>query len=221
MRIISPQNQALLEAGSLVARDFIWFTVKQRGTNSPVSEGIWSGIENVNAMVREPDLQIVMTRPFTGAGTLVSVDNIPMTSNLAVQTITIDASQVQGDIERIVRDYDCQQGRVEIYRGLFDPSTMQQVDAAECRFVGFIDEIEIETPSENEVGAVRFNCVSHTQEVTRANAETRSTAYQYIRQSNDDFFKDAETAPEWELFWGSEKGVVPTQKKRRKFLGIF
>lgn len=221
MRNISPQNQLLLESGSIVARDFIWFTVRNRQTNAPITEGIWSGVENITAMVREPDLQIVVTRPFTGAGTLVAVENIPMTSNLTVQNVTIDASQVQGDIERIVRDYDCQQGRVEIYRGLFDPATNKQLDAAECRFVGFIDEITIETPSENEDGSVQFSCVSHTQEITRANSETRSTAYQYLRLAGDDFFKDAETAPEWELFWGSEKGVIPTQKKRKKFLGIF
>lgn len=221
MRIISPQNQALLAAGSIVARDFIWFVVRNRTTGDPVSEGIWSGIENVNASVREPDLQIVTTRPFTGTGTLVSVDDVAMVSNLTVQNVTIDASQVSGDIERIVREYDCQQGRVEIYRGLFDPSTNQQIDAAECRFVGFIDEIEIDTPTENDAGSVKFQCVSHVQEVTRASAETRSTAYQYLRQANDDFFKDAETAPDWELFWGSEKGKVPAQKKQKKFLGIF
>lgn len=221
MRIISPQNQALLAAGSIVARDFIWFVVRNRTTGDPVSEGIWSGIENVNASVREPDLQIVTTRPFTGAGTLVSVDDVALVSNLTVQNVTIDASQVSGDIERIVREYDCQQGRVEIYRGLFDPSTNQQIDAAECRFVGFIDEIEIDTPTENDAGSVKFQCVSHVQEVTRASAETRSTAYQYLRQANDDFFKDAETAPDWELFWGSEKGKVPAQKKPKKFLGIF
>lgn len=221
MRNISPQNQALLEKNAIMARDFIWFTVRNRQTNAPISEGIWSGTENVNAMIREPDLQTVVTRSFTGAGTLVQVDDIPMTSNLSVQTVTIDASQVQGDIERIVRDYDCQQGRVEIYRGLFDVGTGKQLDAAECRFIGFIDEIEIETPSEGGAGAVRFNCVSHTQEITRANSETRSTAYQYLRQSNDDFFKDADTVTEWEVFWGSEKGVIPTQPKRKKFLGIF
>lgn len=221
MRQISPQNQALLAAGSIVARDFIWFRVRNRQTGAAVTEGIWSGIENVSAMVREPDLQIVVTRPFTGTGTLVSVDDIPLVANLTVQTITVDASQVSGDIERIVREYDCQQGRVEIYRGLFDPSTWQQVDAAECRFVGFIDEIEIDTPSENDAGAVRFTCVSHVQEVTRASPQTRSTAYQHLRLAGDDFFKDAETAPDWEVWWGSEKGKVATQKKRKKILGLF
>lgn len=221
MRTISPANQELLSKRAVMARDFIWFQVRNRNTNAPVSEGIWSGLGNVEAMVREPDLQIVTTRAFTGTGTLVAVDDIPMVSNLTVQTVTIDASQVSGDIERIVRDYDCQQGRVEIYRGLFDTSTGKQIDAAECRFVGFIDEIEIDTPSENSAGAVKFQCVSHVQEVTRASAETRSTAYQHLRLAGDDFFKDAETAPEWELFWGSEKGVVPTQKKRKKFLGLF
>lgn len=221
MRNVSPQNQALLESRSVVARDFIWFTVRNRQTNAPISEGIWSGLGNVNAQVYEPDLGIAVTRPFNGTGTLVSVSNIPLVSNLTVQNIEIDASQVSSDIERIVRDYDCQQGRVEVYRGFFSPDTMKQLAPAENRFIGFIDTIEINTPSEGGYGGVVFNCVSHMQEITRANAETRSTAYQHMRQANDDFFVDAETAPQWEVWWGSEKGRVQTQKKRKKFLGIF
>ncbi len=64
-------------------------------------------------------------------------------------------------------------------------------------------------------------CASHTQEMTRSNPSTRSHATQLLRDPNDSFYLDAATVQEWEFFWGSEKGVVPTQKKRKKFLGLF
>lgn len=221
MRNISAANQLALEQRRLVARDFVWFVARRRDTGASVTEGIWSDLDNINAAVINPDTGVTQTRPFFGAGSLVETSDIPLVANLSVQNVTIRASQIHTEIERIVRDYDCQQARVEIYRGLFDPETRLMVAPAEPRFVGFVDLIEVQTPSENEEGSVTFTCASHTQEVTRSNAETRSAAYQSLRQTNDGFFDDADTVPEWEVWWGSEKGYVPTQKKRKKFLGIF
>jgi hypothetical protein len=221
MRSISAENLAALEARELVARDFIWFVVRDRATGAPVTDGVWSDVGNVSAAVIHPDTGIPVTRDWYGSGTLVGVDDIPLVANLSAQNITIRMSQVSEHVQTLVRQYDCKQGRVEIYRGLFDPDTRQMVAPAECRFVGVIDQIVIKTPSENEVGSVTMTCASHTQEMTRSNPATRSHATQILRQAGDMFYQDADTVTEWEFFWGSEKGVVPTQKKRKKFLGLF
>jgi hypothetical protein len=221
MRNISAENLAALEARELVARDFIWFVVRDRSTGAPVTDGVWSDVGNISAAVIHPDTGIPVTRDWYGSGTLVGVDDIPLVANLSAQNITIRMSQVSEHVQTLVRQYDCKQGRVEIYRGLFDPDTRQMVAAAECRFVGVIDQIVVKTPSENEVGSATMTCASHTQEMTRSNPATRSHATQILRQAGDMFFQDADTVTEWEFFWGSEKGVVPTQKKRKKFLGIF
>lgn len=221
MRSISAENLAALEARELVARDFIWFVVRDRTSGAPVTDGVWSDVGNISAAVIHPDTGIPVTRDWYGSGTLVGVDDIPLVANLSAQNITIRMSQVSEHVQTLVRQYDCKQGRVEIYRGLFDPDTRQMVAAAECRFVGVIDQVVIKTPSENEVGSVTMTCASHTQEMTRSNPATRSHATQILRQAGDMFYQDADTVTEWEFFWGSEKGVVPTQKKRKKFLGLF
>jgi hypothetical protein len=221
MRNISAENLAALEARELVARDFIWFVVRDRATGAPVTDGVWSDVGNISAAVIHPDTGIPVTRDWYGSGTLVGVDDIPLVANLSAQNITIRMSQVSEHVQTLVRQYDCKQGRVEIYRGLFDPDTRQMVAAAECRFVGVLDQPVLKTPSENEVGSVIITCASHTQEMTRTNPATRSHATQILRQPGDGFFQDADTVTEWEFFWGSEKGVVPTQKKRKKFLGLF
>lgn len=57
--------------------------------------------------------------------------------------------------------------------------------------------------------------------MTRSNPSTRSHATQVLRQADDAFYEDADTSSEWEFFWGSEKGKVATQPKRKKFLGLF
>lgn len=220
-RYISPENHAALQARQLVARDFLWLVVRDRSTGAQVTDGLWSDVGNVTAQVINPDTGLVDTRDWYGSGTLVEISDIPMVANLTVQNVSIRLSQIDDRIADLVRLYDAKQGRVEIYRGLFDPDSRQMVAPAECRFVGFIDQIEIKTPTENEEGSVTLICASHTQEMTRGNPDTRSDATQKLRSSTDNFYQDTSTAGEWEVFWGSQKGKVPTQKKKKKFLGIF
>ncbi|MFC3206886.1 hypothetical protein [Aquamicrobium soli] len=221
MRNLSAANLAALQARQLVARDFLWLVVRRRDTGASVTEGLWSDVGNITAQVVNPDTGLADTRDWYGSGTLVSISDIPLVANLTVQNVGIKLSQIDDRIAQLVREYDAKQGRVEIYRGLFDPTTRQMVAPAECRFVGFIDIIEINTPSENEEGGVTLSCVSHTQEMTRSNPDTRSDATQKLRLANDGFFADSSTVADWEVFWGSKKGKVPSQPKRKKFLGIF
>jgi hypothetical protein len=221
MRNISAANLAALQARALVARDFLWLEVRNRATGAKVTDGMWSDVGNVSASVIHPDTGLTVTRDWYGSGTLVAIDDIPLVSNLSVQNVSIRLSQVDSHVEQLVRLYDCKQGRVEIYRGLFNPDTRQMVAPAECRFVGFIDTIEIKTPTENEDGAVTLTCASHTQEMTRSNPDTRSHATQVLRSATDNFYQDTSTAGEWTVFWGSEKGKVPSQPKKKKFLGLF
>lgn len=221
MRYISAENQLALESRELVARDFLWIIARQRGTNVPVTDGMWSDVGNVSAQVVNPNTGLAETRDWYGTGTLVSIDAIPLVGNLSVQEVQITLSQVNERVERLVREYDCQQARVEIYRGLFDPNSRQMVAPAESRFVGFIDRIEINTPAENNEGNVQLFCVSHTQEFTRSNPATRSNATQVLRQAGDEFYRDADTSIEWPTWWGGIQGEVKTEKKRKKFLGIF
>ncbi|UXS00839.1 hypothetical protein [Agrobacterium tumefaciens] len=221
MRNISAENLAALEARQLVARDFLWFVVRNRATGVQVTDGMWSDVGNVSAAVIHPDTGLPVTRDWYGSGTLVAIDDIPLVSNLSSQNVTIRMSQVSEHVQTLVRLYDCKQARVEIYRGLFDPDSRAMVAPAECRFVGFVDKLNIITPSENDEGSVTMICASHTQEMTRSNPATRSHATQILRQAGDAFYTDADTSSEWEFFWGSEKGKVATQPKRKKFLGIF
>lgn len=220
-RYISQENHDALKLRQLVARDFLWMVVRDRSTGATVTDGLWSDVGNVSADVINPDTGLVDTRNWYGSGTLVAIDDIPMVSNLSVQNVNIRLSQIDDRINGLVRLYDAKQGRVEIYRGLFDPDSRQMVAPAECRFVGFVDRIEIQTPSENEDGSVTLVCASHTQEMTRSNPDTRSDATQKLRNASDNFYQDTSTAGEWEVFWGNEKGKVPTVPKRKKFLGIF
>lgn len=221
MRSITAGNQSALAARQLVARDFLWIVARNRSTGAPEQVGFWSDVGNVTAEVLSPETGTVESRAFYGSGTLIAISDIPLVSNITVQSVQIDMSQIDELVEQAVRLYDLKQARVEIYRGLFDPASRQPVAPAEPRFVGFVDEVQIRTPAEGDAGGVVLSCKSHTQEMTRANPDTRSDASQKQRDSTDNFYQDTAVVSDWELWWGAEKGVVPTQPKRRKFLGIF
>jgi hypothetical protein len=208
VRDISSANLDALAKRILMPRDFIWFVVKDRTTGAAVTDGYWSDIGTIVADIVDPDTGGTVTRTWSGAGSLISISDIPLVSNITVQNITVTLSQVADRVNNLVRGYECKQGRVEIYRGLFDPNSRLMVAPAMPRFVGTIDEAPITTPKEGESGDVTLSCTSNTAELTRINTDTRSDASQKLRAATDDFFVDTAVVGTWQQFWGKEGGEV-------------
>jgi hypothetical protein len=215
MRALSPENQAALSERRLVARDFLWIKARTFDTGEPFSYGFWSDVGNVAAPVLDPDTNTDVVRNFEGAGSLIEVSDIPLVSNISVWNATITLSQIDEAVESVVRGYDLKQAGVEIYRGLFSPETRNLVAPAFCRFVGFVDDIEITTPEEGEAGSIVLTCASHTQEMTRSNPDTRSNDSQKCRTASDNFYQDTTTVGEWEFFWGGKTGKLDTAGVQR------
>lgn len=217
MRAISPENQAALAARTLVARDFLWFVARNRITGAAETVGFWSDLENVTAFVINPDTLLPVSRSYYGAGGLISIDDIPSVSVVQVQDVHIRMSQLDEMVENAFRLYDLKQARVEIHRGLFDPVSRNLVAPAIVRFVGFVNLVEVHTPSENEDGYVDVTCVSHTQELIRSNPATRGHEDQLARQPGDNFYIDAAVVPEFDLDWGAVKGVQKAETRKGLF----
>jgi hypothetical protein len=205
MRYFPPTTLAALANRTVVARDFLWIEGRTRDTGAAVSHGLWSDVGDVSAQVINPETNAAVTRNFEGAGALVQISDIPAVSSLTVQDVTIDLSQIAAQTEQIVRTYEARQAKVQIFRGFFDPATRALIDPAQCRFFGFVDKVEIVTPKEGETGSACFTCVSHTQEMTRSNPDTRSHDSQKLRLSTDTFYRDTAGAGSWEIFWGRYK----------------
>lgn len=209
-RSTSAENFAALQARRLVARDFLWLEVKDRNSGAPVFDGYWSDVGTITASVIDPETGGSTSRTFVGAGGLISISDIPLVSNLTVQNVTITLSQVADRVNDLVRTYECKQGKVQVFRGLFDPESRVMVAPAESRFVGFIDDLPIRTPKEGENGGIVLTCTSHTQELTRSNSDTRSHASQLTRTAPlyDDFYIDVGVVGTWQHFWGRASGAV-------------
>jgi hypothetical protein len=215
MRNLSAANQAALEQRALMPRDFIWFVVRDRTTGAAVTDGYWSDIGDISAAIIDPDTGSPVTRIWHGAGALISISDINLVSNITVQNITVTLSQIADRVNQLVRTYDCKQGRVEIYRGLFDPNSRLMVAPAEPRFIGTINEAPIHTPPENENGDVQLQCTSNTAELTRTNTDTRSDVSQKLRNAADAFYADTAVVGTWQLFWGKASGAPAGTRGKR------
>jgi hypothetical protein len=215
-RTLDSPNYTALQARQLVARDFLWFIVRDRTTNAQVFDGYWSGVGDITASVIDPDTGGTVSRSWFGAGGLISIDDIPLLSTLTVQTVAIRLGQCSDRVNDLMRTYDCKQGTVQVFRGLYNLDTRAMVSPAYPRFVGFINEAPIRTPKENEQGDVTLTCTAHTSELTRANADMRSDASQKLRSATDNFFQDAAVVGSWEHFWGRAQGAVAAQDAVKK-----
>lgn len=219
MRAISNENRVALNQRRLVARDFLWIIARDRNTNLPVTVGFWSDVDNATVLVLDPDTLLPVYRNYYAAGGLIEINEIPAVSVIQVQDIEIKMSQLDELVQQAVRLYDIKQARVEIHRGLFDPDTRNLVAPALVRFVGVVNNLRISTASEGSDGGVYLSCVSHTQEMTRANPATRSNEDQKTRNSSDIFFQDTAVVGEWELDWGEIKGKQQVQTAPKQ--GLF
>ncbi|UGA45951.1 hypothetical protein HU230_0007910 [Bradyrhizobium quebecense] len=220
MKIGIPSDyRTALAAGRLVARDFIWFVVRDRTTGAPVSDGYWSDLGSTTVDVIDPESGLVANRTFAGASSMISISDIPLVSTLTVQNVTVKLSQVSDRVNELVRGYDCKQGKVQIFRGLFDPDTNVMVGPAAPRFAGTIDEAPITTPPQGEIGDVSLSCTSNTQELTRSNPDTACDASQRLRSSTDNFFADVAVVGQWQQFWGKAGGPIRTNPLSGSALG--
>lgn len=220
MKTISSANQTALAARRLMPRDFLSITARNRSTGLPETVNFWSDLANVSALVIDPDTGLSSLRDFRGAGSLIQISDIPAVAGVTVQQVTIQLSQLDEQVEEAVRLYDIKQGRVEIHTGLLDPDSRKLVDPAEPLFVGFVDDVRIVTPAENEDGGVTITCTSHTQEMARSNPATRSHADQQVRWVGDAFFIDAAVVSEWDHYWGAV-GSNATQVQTERPKGLF
>lgn len=219
MRDIHADVLAAMSAGKLVERDFLNVWPRDRSTGLEVEKGYWSGIGTVSAPVLNPLTGSSTTLSFRGVGSLIEISGIPLVANVTVQRVTIKLSHIDSDVMQLLRTYDLRQARVQVFRGWLSPDSRALIQQALPRFVGFVDGAPLETPAENEEGSFTLECVSHTQEMTRASTETRSDESQRRRNASDNFYQDTATVGEREMFWGKANGKIPAKATQRG--GIF
>lgn len=215
MRSQLPANAEALLGRTVFPRDFMQITVRDRATGAPVVERLWSDRFDVVAPVVNIDTGAIESFTWQGAYGLVETSDLIFVSNLTVAEATITMSAYGVDVDRLLRLYDPARGLVRLYRGFLNVDTGLLVAPAEQIYQGEIDHIDLPTGADGEEAYATLTVLA-SQELTRANTETRSDASQRIRNSIDRFFEYAAKVPEWVMWWGQQKGTVAADTSRQR-----
>ncbi len=208
MRDLDSAEVTALAGRTVVARDLLWVTAKNRSTGADQSLGFWNDAMTVTASVKDGRTGSTVNRDFTGVGAALQVGKIPLTSDITIRNVDIELPHLDSIVEQLVRTYDVRGAPMQLYRGYFDSATRVMVAAAKPRFVGYVDGAPIVTPKEGEEGSITLHCVSTTRELTRTNAEVRSHESQLLRAAADAFYKDVGVVGDWDIAWGVARGKV-------------
>lgn len=215
-------HQDIIDAlphGPYEHRTYVDITAYNIETGAPVRDAYWSDHGIITVPCKDPDTGAIQDRQFYGSGGLVSVANIPRILNVEVQRVNITLTQCAPRVNTLLRTYRLKLSPIIVFRGIINKTTMQPIQYAFSRMVGFINNVTITKPAKGETGAdAILECVSHTQEFTRSNSEMRTSASQKLREETDDFLDDVESIVDWTFDWGvkADKAVDPKNNPGKK-----
>jgi len=202
MRTLDPDVIAAYQAGRIVKRNLLWITGRDRDTGDLHSIGFWDEVEAATITVNDGFGAGAVSRAFNAAGGLISVGNVPLTSDLSIRNVDVAISPLNADADQYLRGYDLKMQPVQIWRPLFDPDTWEIVANPEPRFVGFVDKAPVITPAEGGQATATLSCVSHTVELTRFNPDVRSDESQKLR-GGDRQYQYTGVMGTRKIYWGA------------------
>lgn len=186
------------------SRDIVYFLVRSLDGQSQKTFVFWNGIDPVAITVIDGATGLAVERDCIGDGALLSMDDIPLTSDLTVQTIKVSLSQIHETVQDMVRGYDIRVADVQIHRAAFDPQTNALVAHPLPHFVGKVNKAPISTPASGQEGSIDIDVVGHIRELTRTNAAKKSDETQK-RRSGDRFRKYNSSSGSVSVFWGVKR----------------
>lgn len=207
----TPTMEAISSKKGIAPAYFLWIAGKNRSSGSVETMGLWNGWDAVDAVVRDPDTRVGVTRPYQAGGSIVNWPSIPLTTGLEVRTIRIRLSQINDAVQIAVRGYDPKHAPVQLHMGFMDLDTMLLVAPAVPVFIGRVNGTPISTPKAGEEGSIELSCVSDTRELTRTNPLKRSDEMQKRRIVSgvpDRFRRYSDVAGGWlqNIHWGEVNG---------------
>lgn len=191
----------------IIRRNFVWVEAKNRDSGGTETMGLWDGDDVVTVTVISGQTGLPVSRIYVGAGSILQVDRIPLTTDLTMRTVNVSLSQISDAVQQLIRGYDTRRAPIEIHRGLFSLATNDLVAPPIPRFVGWINSNPINTPAIGQEGGVSVACVSHTRALTFINPAKRSDEYQQTR-SGDRFRRYTDVAGNWQIYWGEKRAAT-------------
>lgn len=188
----------------LVPRQLLYITAKEIATGLPAEIGYWTGDEDINLDVISGITGLSVNRNYYG-GVNLKLPNIPRVSDLTIQTISIDITNIASAVQLALRGYDLRLGKAEIHDGLLDVNTRQFVATPHISFLGEIDGAPINTGAVGQQGKASIKCVSDAISMLARTNPKKSSYESQKRRQDDQFGKYSSTIKTWRVPWGLSK----------------
>lgn len=189
----------------IITRSFVWLIVKNRLSGAIEEVGFSNYPYDVTADVISGQTGGVVSRTYHGAGALLDVGEVNLVSDLTIQTVRVQLSQTNNDVNSAIRGYDARNGKLEIHYGLLDTNTRLLVDTPYPHFVGIINKAPLKRAAVGSSGGVGLEAMSRTRELTVTNPNVKSDQFQLNRFPGDNFRQYGTVAGQWGIWWGEEK----------------
>ncbi|MCI5097531.1 MAG: hypothetical protein MRY77_14545 [Rhodobacteraceae bacterium] len=174
----------------------VWLTALDRETDEVHRIGFWTGADHTEFTINGE------TRTYYGAGSILEVDPVKLSTGLEVRTQRVRFSQVAPELLQAVRLYDPRHQPLEVHRAFFDPLSELLIDAPVQCLSGFTDRIRVNTPAEGRDGSIELTIATAARALTRALGRKRSHASLSGRSPDDKFRQYASMAERVEVKWG-------------------
>jgi len=199
MRPLTPTTAAALASGAVVARLLVWVEAMNRTTGAPETLGLWTGEDHRTFEIDGT------ARTYFGAGGLLQVEPVTMQAGLTVRMHRLTLSPLAPEGAELLRGYDPRLAPVEIHRALFDPETMDLLDAPHLVLRGQVDEAPITTPEIGGEASAQLVVAGAARALTRACTLKKSPEALRARAPGDAFRDYAAVAGEVKVWWGEAR----------------
>lgn len=131
---------------------------------------------------------LVEGRTYYGSA-LVSVSSLSAVGDLSIPGMAVTLSGLPPEVAALVRGSTVGQRPIRVDIGIYDTETHALIGGLVPRFVGFVDDVEINTPEAGGQSTVVLTCESVSRALTIRRHETRSEASEKQRDAADTLYR--------------------------------
>ena len=135
---------------------------------------------------------------YTGSGSLLGVETIEETSEIAVRGATLTLSGVPSEIASLALQTPYQGRTCTIYFGLTDKTDLTEI------FSGYMDEMNIDEGP--ETSSIEVKVENKLIDLERARVRRFTSGYQKSKYPGDKGFDFVESIQDKEVVWGRKAG---------------
>lgn len=192
MLALTTEQQAALAARHVMRRLFIYCDALALDGVTPAPVGFWDDVGTVT----------VEGRTYVGSGTVISVGSLSFVGDMSIPGLSVTISGIDPTAALLVRGETVGQRAIELKVGIFDVDTRDIIGDLVPRFIGKVDDIEIQTPQAGGNSTIVLTCESTSRALTISRYDTRSDACQRLRDPSDGFYSYASLQRDKPVYFG-------------------